>query len=461
MGISVGLNTAARALLAHQEAIDSVSHNIANASTPGYSRQRVRLMSLPPPDLGTVESNQAGLGVEVQTVARVRDVFVDFQKRAAMQSEGRLAARSASLGAVELALGEPGDSGLRASMSKFWNAWRDLSNDPDSTAARAAVVQAGTTFAFTARRVYDSVSAMRADADVRVQQGITEVNTLASRVASLNEQIARMEVAGNTANDLRDQRDLALDALSQYASIQYAEREDGRVEVSLGGHSLVSGATAYAIRGVTNIANSNFVDVQWAVDGTPVTLVDGGLRGLLEQRDVDLPGRMADLNALVSQVITDVNTAHAAGYGLDGGTGRAFFTGADASNAAVSAAVAGNTSFVAASTTAAGVPGNGANASAVSDLQYAKRLLTNTATYDQFYAGFVSSIGSATRELESLHATQSAVVARLEQVRQSASGVNLDEEMVSMMSYQRAYEAAARMVRVMDELLDTLINRTA
>jgi flagellar hook-associated protein 1 FlgK len=196
-------------------------------------------------------------------------------------------------------------------------------------------------------------------------------------------------------------------------------------------------------------------------DNTAVVVTDGELRGLLDQRDGDLVNRIADLNALLGQVITDVNAAHTAGFGLDGLTGRAFFTGADASNIAVNAVVSANTNAVAASTTLAGLPGNAANANAISALQYAKPLLGATATYDEFYQSFISSLGSTSRQFEQLEASQSILLEHLTQVREGASGVNLDEEMVQLMSYQRAYEAASRLVSVIDELLDTLINRMA
>ena len=224
--------------------------------------------------------------------------------------------------------------------------------------------------------------------------------------------------------------------------------------------SLVRSATSFAIYGDPNITNNNYVDLKFVADDGAVTVTDGELRGLLDQRDTDLPARIADLNALVAQIITDVNTAHAAGYGLDDVTGRNFFSGTNASDVVVNSVVLGDLNAVAAAKN--GPPtlaGDGSNASAISDLQYARNLLAATATYDEFYEGFVSSLGAATREAERLESAQTLVSARLEQVRLSASGVSLDEEMVDLMRFQRAYEAAARIVSVVDEMLDALINR--
>ena len=189
-----------------------------------------------------------------------------------------------------------------------------------------------------------------------------------------------------------------------------------------------------------------------------MNLNDGELRGLLDARDTDLTGQIASLNALVAQVITDVNAVHAAGFGLDSVTGRAFFTGTNASDIAMNAVVLADTNAVAASATAAGVPGDGSNAQAVADLQYATPLGGGTASYDQFYANIVSTLGAAARETEALLAAQELVNSHVSQVRQGASGVNLDEEMVQLMRYQRAYEGATRLISVIDDMLDRLIN---
>lgn len=459
MGISVSLNTALRALLAQQAATDTVSHNIANVATPGYSRQRVKMTALP----GSYFAQALpvpGMGVEITDVRRVRDLFVDFQIRAGNHAAGRHAARAASLQLAEIVLGKPGDSGLSATMSQFWNSWRDLANAPDSMATRAAVVQTGETFTATATRIYDSFVALRDDANARIKQDISEINALTKEIADLNQQIVMIAAAGNDAADLRDRRDIAVDRLSVLADIRYQDRDDGSVDVSLGGRSLVRSGASFAIYGDPNVANNNYVDLKFVADDSAVTVTDGELRGLLDQRDTDLPARIADLNTLVAQVITDVNTAHAAGYELDDVTGRNFFSGTDASDIAVDAVVLGDLNVLAAATNGPPTPaGDGSNASAISDLQYAKNLLGATATYDEFYEGFVSSLGAATREAERLESAQTLVGARLEQVRLSASGVSLDEEMVDLMRFQRAYEAAARIISVVDEMLDTLINR--
>ena len=171
--------------------------------------------------------------------ARVRDLFLDFQIRSANSALGDQSARADSLQRVELALNEPGDTGLRAVVSRFFNAWRDLSNNPESSSTRTAVLQAGASVAVTAQRLYTAFTDLRAESDVRVRQDVAEINGISTRVANLNEQIARLQVTGDEASDLRDQRDQSMDRLSKLIGVQYQNRDDGRVDVFLGGHPIV------------------------------------------------------------------------------------------------------------------------------------------------------------------------------------------------------------------------------
>lgn len=461
MALSVGLDIAMRALMAQQAAVDTNSHNVANATTAGYSRQRVRMQAIPGVESYTIGSRGGpGGGVELLQPQRVRDIFIDAQMRAAMQDLGRFDARASSLQRVEVALNEPGESGLHATMDRFFNAWRDLSNHPDSSAARTAVVQAGSSLAVTANRLEGSLVQLRDEANTRINDHIARINALTTKVADLNQQIVRLQVNQNDGSDLRDQRDMALDELSKLADVHQMERTDGSIDVFLGGHQLVAGIRSDSLIGVPNVANNQYVDIEFVSDGAPAIVNGGEVRGLLDQRDGDLPARIADLNTLIGTVIADVNAAHTAGFGLDGVTGRAFFAGTDASDIALSAAVAADLNAVAASTTLAGVPGNAANAAAISDLQYARGLLGGTASYDEYWSSFVASVGTASGEQQMLATSQDSIVQHIDQLRQGTSGVNLDEELVDLMGHQRAYQAAARLVSTLDSMLDTLINGT-
>jgi flagellar hook-associated protein 1 FlgK len=402
-----------------------------------------------------------GMGVEVVNIDRVRDLFIDYQLRSQYQAAGRFDAQTESLQRLELVLSEPGAGGLRGTLDQFFNSWRDLANAPESPSARTAVVQSGQTFALSANRIYTSMNQLRREADSRLQGAVAEINDLSAEIASLNERIGNMVASGTPAPDLSDRRDVAIDRLATLANINYVQQSDGTIDIAVGGHSLVTGRIAQTVVGVPNAGNSNYIDIQFQADGLAFNTSGGEVRGLLDQRDTDLPNRIAELNTLVSAVLTDVNTAHAAGFGLDGVTGRDFFIGTNAGDIAVDPLNIADINRVAASATAGGVPGDGSNASAISDLQYAQGLLGGTATYDDFYGNFVASVGVDSAQAQSRLNAQNLVVNQMTLVRDGTSGVNLDEEMVSLVRYQRAYEAASRLVRVADEMLDTLINRTA
>ena len=357
MSISVGLDIAVRALLAQQQGADTVAHNIANVNTEGYSRQRLGLEAVPGPQSPYGSGAGPGRGVTSIGVERVRDMFADFQFRDGAQTSGRLDAQATFLQRAELLIGEPGDSGIRSVLSRYWNAWRDVATSPESSAGRTVLVQAGESLATTASRVHSSLTGLRRDANTALLGDVNQINALANEIYALNGDIQVIALRGGATNDLRDRRDLALDRLATLADINTVEQSDSRIDVFIGGHSLVSSSTAHVLYGDPNIANSNFVDLRFVEDNALLNVSDGELRGLLDMRDTDLVRRIADLNALMSEVITDVNAVHTVGFGLDALTGRAFFSGSDASDIAIDAGLIADPSTVAASTSATGVPG--------------------------------------------------------------------------------------------------------
>jgi flagellar hook-associated protein 1 FlgK len=345
-------------------------------------------------------------------------------------------------------------------MASFFNAWRDLANAPEELAARQAVLQTGASLALAAQRVNATFNALRDDANNRVSQLVDETNTLGKEIAGLNEQIMTLRVSGDAASDLTDRRDFALDRLSQITDILYLERDNGRVDVFIAGRALVSGSTAYEMYVDPDIANNNYFDVKWQTDNTLAQFSSGEMQGLLLQRDSDLPTRIADFDTFVGQLIVDVNAAHAAGFALDGvTTATAFFTGTDATDIVIDAAIAADPTLIAAATLVA-APGDASNAHAIANLQFALNLSAGTQSYEGFYNGLVTTLGADTRDTRAVADSQRLLITHIEDLRQSVSGVNLDEEMVQMVQYQRAYEAAAQIIRKIDEMLDHLINRT-
>ena len=458
-----GLNTAVSALTAAQTALDTAAHNTANASTPGYSRQRVRLVASAPFTYPAFNKSgipgQIGTGVSIASIERARDGFLDGQIRGQNELSGYWDTRRDELAKVETVFPEPSDSGLGNVLSKFWSAWQDVAADPSSTAARAALTaQAGT----LAQRVTSDSAQLKSLADgtnVQLTGGVNEINDIARQLAGLNDQIQRVVVSGDHANDLSDQRDALLDRLSSLIPVTVEPQADGSTTVLVGGTDLVNHGTARVITAGLNGAGD--IEPQWS-DGSAVSLGTAKLGALVEVRDTTLAGYRTQLNALVKGIADAVNVAHQSGTDATGAAGLAFFTytaGDEAGTLAVNAAIVADPRLVAAAA-GANTPGDGSIAGQIADLRGALLFGAGTQTAADTYAGLVSGIGSDSRQGVEMADNQALVVDHLTTRRESISGVSLDEEATDMIKFQHAYQAAARVITAVDEMLDQLINRT-
>ncbi|HEX8941064.1 MAG TPA: flagellar hook-associated protein FlgK [Candidatus Limnocylindrales bacterium] len=458
-----GLNTALSALRAAQTQLDVSAHNTANANTPGYSRQRVELIAGEPYSYPAFNRSglpgQIGTGVTVAQIQRVRDAFLDGQLREQLGLQGQWQTRSDELAKVETILPEPASSGLGSALSTFWNAWQDVATDPSSTAARTALLEQAATLAQRFGSAAGQLKSLIGGQDYQVGQQVASVNDLAARIASLNAQIQRVAVTGDQPNDLADQRDQLLAQLSTILPVDVQPQADGTVNVLVGGTDLVSGLRA---RAVTTAPDAVGHAVPTWSSGGAVELGDGRLAQYVALRDTVLPGYLAQLNTLAKGIADAVNGLHQSGVDESGAAGLAFFTyatGDEAASLAVNAAVAADPTKVAAAT-AANQPGDGGQAGAIADLRSALLFGSGTQSATDFYAGLVGRVGSDTRQAADMATNQGLVVDHLQQLQQSTSGVSLDEEAADMIRFQHAYQAAARVITAMDEMLDQLVNRT-
>ena len=237
---------------------------------------------------------------------------------------------------------EPGEGSLSSQLSRFWNGWRELSNTPESTTARATLLTDAEALVTQIQRSYEGLRGVQRNVDSQVGAVAAQVNGLADAIAKLNDQIVQIEGAGGNAGDLRDRRDLRLDDLAQLANVEIRERQGGAVSVVLGGREIVSGAAVERLITTVNPANLNYLDVRFASDNGLVTLTSGELFGLVTARDVGLAQPIADLNTLAGALITQVNAVHSAAFGLDNTTGEAFFTGTDAATIGVNTVLTAN-----------------------------------------------------------------------------------------------------------------------
>lgn len=468
-GTFLGIEVARRALSAHQRAVDITGHNIANANTPGYSRQVATLKATEGYTLAGFDRPTAagliGTGVDLASIERMRDGFVDLQIRKESLAQGRWEARQKALEQVELIFGEPSESGLRAALDSFWQSLQDLAAAPESDAARSVVRQQAVALTDLIQSTYGQLEKLRSSIDQDIRTKVGEINVLASQVAELNVQISKAESMGNQANDLKDQRDLAITKLSKMVNLTVGTGPMGTVSLSIQGATLVELGTYRALRAEPDATNNGMVRVVWDGNDTDVGITSGELRGLLEIRDGDLARYMSDLNTLASGLATEINAVHRAGFGLDGTTtGLDFFVSdnppaaIDASNIAVSPTILANPQLIAAASVA-NSPGDGSNALAMAAKLDEKVLMGGTVGLRDFYGSLISGIGVDANQAENMARNQKTLVDHLEQLGQSVSGVSLDEEMTNLIRYQQGYQAAARVMNTMDEMLDLMVNR--
>ncbi|GAB4333187.1 MAG: flagellar hook-associated protein FlgK [Dehalococcoidia bacterium] len=463
MALSVGLDTAVKALRAHQLAVDVASHNIANALTPGFSRQRVLLRPVGLDGNAYMGRDsllgRAGMGVDASDVQRVRNPMLDFQARQFLGAQAQFTALANALQQAEFVFNEPTDEGLSVSLAAYWNAWHDVVNDPESASARTALVHAATTLAVRLNRTHANLTIQRDDLNIGVRALADEINGISREIADLNLRIKQVELNGEMANDLRDRRDVLLDDLSKIASISYSEQEDSTVVVYLGNHELVVATQWRKVVVQPQAGNPGMDELVFELDGLPVQANTGKLAGLLEARDVTLLDLLAKVDDLANGLRTEVNALHQAGFGLDGTTGEDFFVGTGARDIAVNPLLMAAPEKIAAAS-AAGLPGDGSLALQIANLQHTKTMAGGTLTIDEFYASLVSVLGADTARAQGLAETNDLLMSHLESMRQSVSGVNIDEEVTNLTQAQHAYSAAARVLTAIDEMLDLLINRT-
>jgi len=462
MGSFFGLATAISGLRAQQAALNTVNHNIANASTAGYSRQRVTMEGVPQavqPSFYAASPIMPGAGVDIEQLVRLRDGFVDNQVRQQLATLGQWTARSDGLARVEGLINEPSDSGLSATMQRFFSSFQALARNPESTASRESVRTAGQTLATTIRTINTQLTGVQTDVDAMITDRVAQVNTLAGQINAINQEIAKSVGAGMEPNDLYDQRDVMIDNLNKLAGVSISTPPGalGKISVSLGAALLVD-ATTNSVSALA-VSPGGVVTVGAAV----TTLVDGELRGLIDMRDAVLGGASGYIQALddlTAGLITAVNTQHAAGFDLAGGTGAAFFAGTGAATIALSAPILASTGAIAASDTAVNVPGGSANALALAQLERtAITIGAGTAQAGDYYASLIGRIGTDADQANRFRLVHEGIATSSQNRRDAVAGVNIDEEVADMVKFQRSYAAAARMVTTMDQLLETVVER--
>lgn len=477
-----GFEIAKTGLFASQRAIDLTGHNIANANTVGYTRQRLMLTNQELISGGErfqeIVRGYTGSGVRMNGVEQVRNIYLDMQYRRENGTMEMWNARSDALGYIEQIYNETGDTGLSNSINSFFNSINTLTMNPESKEYRTNVMQNAIKMTDDFRHIATQLTDKQFEQNEAVRVSVIQANDIAETIAGLNDQIFRFELTGQKANDLRDKRNNLLDELSGIADYTYSEDADGMVSVEMGGRLLVDKTTVNELQTVPNPANGGLLDVAWASDGALFTPNSGKLKAYLDMRDgntasnVGIPYLMARLDLLASSIATEFNAVHNAGWtypdvtnGNVSATGVDFFEepagGVTAMNFSISAAIEASVYNIA----AAGMQivdsthrGNNTNALAMVALQ--NRIdLPVIGSLEGYLKGYIAEVGVEANHANQMLDGEQALVNSLINQKQSVSGVSVDEEMTNLVKFQHSYAASARVITAIDEYLDMLINK--
>lgn len=455
-GLVSALNIGKSSLLASQKTIEVTGNNIANVNTPGYSRQIPILSSYP-----TVQINgqSFGTGVKIDQVMRNHDTFLQRQLGERSATAGEANARSMPLTQVEQVI-SISESSIAGEISRFFDSWQELSTDPSNSALRNQVLQRGQTLSGNFNTTIRELSSAQEDINVTLESKVEAVNFKLKEVATLNQRIASLETKGQGALSDRDRRDQLVTELSSSLGVSYFEGDNGMVSLQLpGGHTLVQDSTAMSLE--TQRVDGHVQFALRAPSGGSVALIPGNLggefRGLMSVRDSHIPGVVADLDKLAYNLLNEVNTLHQSGSGLDGVSGRDFFTPLAVEAGAASQIAVGLTlgnQLAAGTGSASGDNRNALNLAALSS----KKVIGGSETFIGFYANLASRVGIEVQQNSLTQMGSQDSLLQLQNRRDSSAGVSLEEEMINLIMFQKGFEASAKLLSTVDEMMDSLLS---
>lgn len=481
-------NIATSGLFASQRALDITSHNIANANTEGYSRQQA-LQRATLPTVGD-PTGVVGTGVETYDIIRLRSEYLDQKYWGQNKTYNEWKVKQDHLEELEGIFNEPSETGIRKAMDEFFTALEELSKKPGDSTCRVAVNEKANTLAVTINRNgHELLNSVR-DTNLAIKSRVDEINSLSQQIASLNKHIFSFELGGHKANDLRDQRNALVDKMSSIVNISTNEipgaNGNNYFEIKISGITLVShtnynklttveeSVTNAEGNGITDMGGGKISRVVWADAESQQVKIEGGeLKGLLDMRDGDgngfnyrgLPYYLNKLNEFAKSFTAAFNAQHQLGVDTAGNPGGNFFYQPTAPkevnclNFQVDSSILANPGLIAASSEFNGESNNG-NVILLIDLRKSTSMFsTLKGTPDDFIKSVLSALSVDASQASRMTSNAESLAEQTKNRRLSESGVSLDEEMANMVKYQQAYNASARMITTLDQVLDTMINR--
>ena len=502
-----GLSIASSGLFAAQRALDITGHNIANTNTKGYSRQRLNQVAQDPMNI-TGGQGQLGLGVKMQFISQVRDQMLDIKYRTEVNTLGEWEEKYSSLSQIEAIFNEPSDTGIRKVMDNFFEGLNSITKDPSSPTTRAVFIQSSVALAQNFNHMNGNLEKMIRDTNEEVESNVRSINSIGSQIARINKQVLESELDGSRANDLRDARNVLIDDLSKLVDIEVKEipidnSSASTLSILIQGTPLVSHTDTNVLELVgnqehpmytdgqtatpdprTDLLNITVSNIKWATGSSlDQTKLGGSIGGQLQQRDgfkdenKGIPYYIRFVSEFSKSFAETLNKAHKEGYALGeippNISGIDMFTGGppiNAGNIRVNQALLDDPTKLAIGGIS-GAQDDNKNAIAMLELRNDKtfvsqivysptlKVVLGQGTPEDVIKTMISTLGVDTQEAKRMNSNQQYLAEEIDSFRMSISGVSQDEEMSNMIKYQHAYNAAARMITTIDEMIDVIINR--
>lgn len=447
------LESVQQALAMQQFGLSITQKNVANANNPNYTRQDI---------VYTANQDEwARSGVQGVTLEATRNSYIDYDVSQEQQSLGKYDIESSVLQQIDAIMGGNGE-GLQKAVSDFFNSFNSLSSSPEDLALRQKVLSSAEALCGEFQRVYGNIQQVQTSQDKALGDTVKQINSITAQIATLNARVSTAQAAHSEDEfTLRDSRQGFIEQLSGLVDLSYFETESGAITVTTAkGDTLVCANQSHALE-VSASSSGAFQGI--FLDGTEITssIESGKLGGLLDLRDNKIAGYLTALDDLAATVISRVNTQHASGSDLNGDPGGDFFVpftpatvGSTAGAARTMAVAITDPTQIAAAASTLGT-GNNENAKAIAAIS--EEALFGASTINEFYSSLVYNIGSDEKSAQDNVSTQNSVLDQLKSQRDSFSGVNLDEEAVNIIKYQKAYQASARFATTLDTLSDEIL----
>ncbi len=459
-GLLALLQQSAMSLQAQQSYSSTVAHNLSNSNTPGYSRQRAEISAAAPAE--RFGNSFIGRGAMLMAVSQARDRFLEAQMPGSISQEmasGTEAQTLESVSTLDL------DNSIAPALSNFYSGLRALAQNPGSSNYREAAVGAATQLALSFNRSSQAIEASRSGVDAKMEARLPEINESLAQIARLNVQVRQARNGGAEPNDLLDTRQRLTDRMSELLGAVPVANKEGDMNLTLSdGTSLVASEKAAVLSVLPDATNSGHAQIYiQKPDGSPrqpYSGTPGGeFGGMLAARDGAMKHASEQIDQLAFDLAGSINTIAQTGVALDGSTGRDLFTGITTVSGAarsmtMNAAIASNTSLFPAGSTSA--PGNSNAVQGMIDTEAVA--LSGGTNAAGALARITADFGASAQRASTMHEGDAAMLTQLDSMRQSASGVSVDEELVNMQQAQRAYEAVSRVIKTADSMLETLLS---